>query len=139
MPGCVFHANGREFDVTKFLAVSPLEPYDIHHRGELRRSRNTLWEESGCKVNVSDEGWRLDKQCVDATAFLQRFEVELQRLQAFPGIEDCCLDFGYERRPVVVQSDYLPPDFLKLAGSLGIGIILSLYPPRDEMEAHQDG
>jgi hypothetical protein len=134
MAGCVFHANGRDFAVTDFLADSPLEPYDVHHRGEPRFRRDMQWEKSGFKVNVSNEDWRLDKQCADATAFLRNFEVALQRLKAFSGVEDCRLDFAYQRRPVMVQSDYLPPELLRLAGSLGIGIELSLYPSAQDQD-----
>ena len=46
------------------------------------------------------------------------------------------LDFGYGRCPTAaVQCDYLPPELLALAGSLGIGIELSLYPADKDCEA----
>lgn len=46
------------------------------------------------------------------------------------------LDFGYYLRldgqRVLVQCDFLPSELLKLAGELGIGIELSLYPKVDK-------
>ncbi len=50
------------------------------------------------------------------------------RLGCYPGVTDMRLDFGYYRRDVAAQFDYLPPDLLARAGKLGIGIELSLYP-----------
>ena len=47
-----------------------------------------------------------------------------------PGVEDMRLDFGIERRDVAVQCDYLPPDLIRVAALLGLGIELSQYPAR---------
>ena len=61
---------------------------------------------------------------------------ELRRLQNFPGVTDLCLDFGYYRRDVVVQCDRLPAELIKLAGSLGMSIEVTLYPrPSEEVDA----
>jgi hypothetical protein len=38
------------------------------------------------------------------------------------------LDFGCWFRDVAAQFEYLPPELLVRAGSLGIGIELSFYP-----------
>jgi hypothetical protein len=38
------------------------------------------------------------------------------------------LDFAIERRDVAVQCDYFPPDLVRIAGELGIGLMPSLYP-----------
>jgi hypothetical protein len=135
MPGCVFHARGEEFAVDEFLAGSSLAPYRIYHRGELAERCGRVWKDSGFSVNVTDDGESLSGQCEKVISFLREFEGELIRLAHFHGVTDRRLDFGYYRRDVVVQFDYLPPRLLALAGSLGIGIELSLYPiPAAETE-----
>ncbi len=90
-------------------------------------------------VNVSDAAGNLTGQCRDAIAFLRSNKTELQRLKVYRGIDECWLDFGYDRRDVAVQCDYLPHELLLLAGSLGIGIELSLYPPAADAEKSTRG
>ena len=136
MPGCTFHASGEAFSVDEFLAASSLTPYRVYHRGE-QNGRGELWQESGFCVDVSDEGDDFSAECREVLHFLQEFELELSRLGHFPGVSDRRLDLGYFRRDVEVQCDYLPPEVLALAGSLGIGIELSLYPQPVE-EADDD-
>lgn len=80
-------------------------------------------------MDVSDIDGDLSRQAGDAIFFLRRHQTEFGRLAKFPGLTDRRLDFGYDRRDVIIQCDYLPPELLTLAGELGIGIELSLYPP----------
>ncbi|WP_210420384.1 hypothetical protein [Aquisphaera giovannonii] len=84
-------------------------------------------------MSVSDRRWDdLPGQIEDAIEFLQRHRNDLERLRAAPGVVDIRLDFPYELRidedNVWAQFDYLPPKLLALAGALGIGIEMSLYP-----------
>jgi hypothetical protein len=125
MPGCVFHVSGEDFDVDAFLADSGLRPYRVHHRGEPSRSGN--YPHSGFSLDVSDVDGDLKAEIADATNFLSAHEDELLRLRGFAGVSDMRLDFGYYRREVVGQFDYLPPSLIALAGRCGIGIELSLY------------
>lgn len=127
MPGCVLRVSGDEFQVDAFLADSNLQPYDVHHRGEIR-SRSRRHTDSGFRLDVSSADGNLAVEVSDALAFLTTHAAELQRLRDFPGVTDVRLDFGHYRRDVVAQFDYLPPDLLARAGNLGIGIELSLYP-----------
>jgi len=127
MPGCVLHVNGHDFLVDEFLAGSSLRPYSVSHKGEV--GLRGVYSASGFKVDVSNVSGDLAGQVVDAIAFLRSHQGELARLAAYPGVDDRRLDFGYDRRDVAVQCDYLPAELLALAGSLGIGIELSLYPP----------
>ena len=126
MPGCVLHVSGEHFDVDTFLAQSSLRPYRIHHRGEARR-RAGVFPDSGLSLNISDADGQLPEEVSDSIRFLTEHESELRRLQSFPGVTDLRLDFGYYAREVAAQFDYLPPELLTRAGSLGIGIELSLY------------
>jgi hypothetical protein len=85
-------------------------------------------------MDVSNIDGDLSAQADDAIAFLRRHQTELARLARLPGATDRRLDFGYDRRNVAVQCDYLPPELLASAGALGIGIELSLYEPLEETE-----
>lgn len=132
MPGCVFHVGGEDFSVDEFLAASSLQPYQVWHRGDVTIRKGEVYDRSGFSMDVSEIDGDLLRQGEDAIVFLRRHQTELRRLMSFPGAADRRLDFGYYRRDVVVQRDYLPPELLALAGSLGIGIVLSLFPPLDE-------
>ena len=135
MPGCVLHASGDDFRVDAFLADSGLQPYRMHHRGDMARGARRFTD-SGLSLDVSSADGDLDAEIADAIRFLSTHEAELWRLHDFPGVTDMRLDFGYYRREVAAQFDYLPPDLLARAGRLGIGIELSLYPaPQSEPTA----
>lgn len=126
MPGCVLHISGDDFRVDDFLSGSELQPYRVHHRGEVGR-RSRVHTDSGFSLGVSDADGDLCKEIEDAIKFLNTNEPELRRLRDFPGVTDLRLDFGLYFRNVAAQFDYLPPDLLASAGNLGIGIELSLY------------
>jgi hypothetical protein len=83
-----------------------------------------------CEVSV--DGTRFEQQTRDAASFLKRHRGDLERLKRVNTVEAVYLDFGHECRldnsSVCVQSDFLPTELLFLAGALGIGICLSLYP-----------
>ena len=131
MPGCILHVSGEDFQVDAFLASSNLRPYRVHHRGEIgHRSRPLI--DSGLSLDVSSaDGNSIKVQIVDAIVFLSTHTAELERLRDFPGVTSMLLDFGYYRRDVAAQIEYLPPELLLRAGTLGIGIKLSLYAASD--------
>lgn len=128
MPGCVLHARGDDFQVDAFLANSDLAPYSVHRRGGMSR-RARCYTDSGLSLDISSADGDLDAEVADAISFLSAHEAELQRLKEFPGVTDIRMDFGFYRRDVAAQFEYLSPDLLLRAGKLGIGIELSLYPP----------
>lgn len=96
---------------------------------------------SGFNVVVSDaEFSEFTRQVEDTIAFLTTHRGELERLGAAPGIEELWLDFGIERRDVMLQCDQFPPELIRLAGQLGMGIELSQYPvPDDDEIAEESG
>jgi hypothetical protein len=125
---CYFRAIGDEFDVDAFLAGSSLLADDVFHRGEPSPNGKRVCPFTGFAINITEGFGRLDSHTAAVTDFLREHELELSRLSRFHGVTDMRLDFGHDRRPnAAVQSDYLPPELLALAGSLGIGIELSLY------------
>jgi hypothetical protein len=121
MPGCVLHVSGDEFRVDAFLADSNLRPYQVYHRGDIsRRSRRYI--DSGLSLDVSSADGNLDAEITDAISFLSTHEAELQRLHDFPGVTDMRLDFGYYRRDVAAQFDYLPPNCSPAQASSTLGL-----------------
>ena len=129
---CVLRANGCEFLVDCFLEDSDLVPCKVYHRGEPRSPlsmQGKVHESSGLHIVVSEADFdNMQGQIQDAISFMKHHQAELERLCKFPGVEGSYLDFGIAKRDVVAQYDYLPPELLYLAGSLGIGIELSQYP-----------
>jgi hypothetical protein len=83
---------------------------------------------------VSRKEWTdLAGQIDDAVEFLGTFRDDLRALVAIPGVEHVWLDFPFaspasETLPLW-QSVFLPPNLLALAGELGVGIEVSIYPP----------
>jgi hypothetical protein len=131
MPGCVLHASGEHFAVDAFMAESSLAPYKICHRGDsMGRASfpDRCYEKSSLSLDASSADGDLAAECADVLQFLRTHASELSRLAQFPGVTDIRLDFAYYRRRTFLQCDYLPPELLFLAGSLRIGIELSLYP-----------
>jgi hypothetical protein len=110
----------------------------VFHKGEKRspQSNRTYTynghEVGGFKCEVSTASSDLSQEVAEAIQFLTKYEKDLRQLASAPGVEAMTLDFGYSLRiddeQCIVQFDFLPPELLKLCGSLNIGIELSLYP-----------
>jgi hypothetical protein len=133
--GCLFWAQGEEFEVDAFLISSSLLPDNVLHRGEspLTKHPERKYPRSGFMIEVSETWGDLKPQIVDAIEFLKENELELSRLSTYPGVTKLCLDFPYERRKgAVTQTDSLPAELLLLAGQLGIAIDMTLYPATGE-------
>jgi hypothetical protein len=139
---CVLRAAGPEFDVAAFLATSMLVPSTTYHRGEpvlATRPEGKKCKASGIVVSVSEAPWsNLPAQVADAEQFLRENRQELSRLRSFPGVEDMALDFPIYQRvgeKVWMQTDSFPASLVAIAGALGLGLELSIYPPAtDESE-----
>ena len=133
---CVLRVSGKHFDVDGHLTPSGLAPYKVFRAGEPRwnsRPDGERHEVSGFAVDVS-RGSRssLAGQASDAVAFLKQHGDALTVLRAAPGVEDMRLDFPLDlridRETVMAQYDYFPPELVSLAGALGLGLELSIYP-----------
>jgi hypothetical protein len=135
MPGCVLHVVGKMLDPQTALAGLTLQPYSVFHKGDRvfpESARNDkIHEVGGFKCDVSAPSSDLAQEVAEAIQFLSRYEADLRRLGSVANVESISLDFGYDVRidgeQCVVQCDLLPPELLRLCGSLGIGITLSLY------------
>jgi hypothetical protein len=142
---CVLRVSGTEFDADKYSALSALKVCGIFHRGEPRFSSKPdgkIRDFSGFNVSVSDASWeRINEQVNDAIAFLKENKEALMMLRAAPGVEDMDLDFAVDLRidriNIVAQCDYFPPDLVSLAGAIGLGIEISIYPQDLELLAKE--
>jgi hypothetical protein len=85
-------------------------------------------------VDVSQKEWtNLAGQVEDAIAFLEQYRANLQALIQTPGVAQVWLDFPFAvpdtGEPPFLQSVFLPPRLLLLAGSPGVAVEVSVYPP----------
>jgi hypothetical protein len=133
MPGCVLRVSGESLDVDALLASISLVPCHIERKGAPRfTGSRKIATFSGFNVVVSEApGSDVQSQIRDALAFVKANCIDIQRAVQFPGVERAYLDFGIHCRlnnEVAAQYDYYPPDLLRLAGELGLGIEISLYP-----------
>lgn len=127
MPNCVFHATGENFAVDGFLAVVQIKPYQVFRRGEPHGRRGRIYESSGFSLDVSGAEEEVSEDVEDAIQFLQKNRDLLAKLADWPGVTDRRLDIACYCKGWFLQSEYLPPELLKLAGELNIGIEMSLY------------
>ena len=137
---CTFRASGIDFNVDAFLDASAIESCAVHHAGELKfpsKPEGPRWTRSGFNADVSTKEWNdLPGQIEDAKAFLRRYDAELRRLGAFPGCEGMSIDFPMNLRigtnDIAVQWDTFPAALLLLAGTLGVDITFTIYPPASD-------
>ena len=129
----VLRAYGEAFDVDAFLVGCTLPVCEVKRRGEpvlpASQPNGRRHERSGLHVPASNAGFdEFPRQVAEATEFLRANFDQVRRLVEWPGVEQITLDFGIERREATVQCDVLPPELVRVAGSLGLAIELSQYP-----------
>jgi hypothetical protein len=147
MPGAVLHVSGEAFDPEGVLPSLSLRPYRVWRRGEPVAAAGPragrVFESGGFCCEVSAADGLLADEAADALEFLAEHRSALTSLRDHPAVEDVRIDFGHYQRidgeRVVVQCDYFGPQLLRLAGELGVGFELSLYPtstPKDAEPSH---
>jgi hypothetical protein len=122
--------GGRDLNPDDLIRESGLKAYRIDRKGELGilKSRGPH-EKSSVHFDVSSAGFDdLPGQVADAMTFLRGNESGIRAAVAFPGVEWAQLDFAVDHADVAIDCKYLKPELLALAGGLGLGIELSLYP-----------
>jgi hypothetical protein len=133
---CVLRVTGKHLDVEAILENSGLTPHKVFRAGEPRMASKPdgkRSEFSGCNVDVSSASWDSSRgQVDDAIAFLKEHRELLSKWRSTPGVEDMRLDFPLDlridRTTIVAQFDYFPPALISLAGALGLGLEVSIYP-----------
>lgn len=127
---CILRIGGAELDADDLLRECRLDAYRIDRKGEigLLKSRGPH-EKSSVHVDVSSAGFDdLPGQVADAVTFLRANQSAVRAAVTFPGVEWAQLDFGVEHADVAIDSKYLKPELLALAGGMGLAIELSIYP-----------
>jgi hypothetical protein len=129
----MLRVHGEAFDVDAFLDGCDLPVCAVWRRGEpvfpASQPDGRKHQRSGVNVLASGADFgEFPFQVEEALAFLLNRADEVRRLCEWPGVEGAYLDFGVERRDAAVQCDFLPPDLIRAAGLLGLGIELSQYP-----------
>ncbi len=138
---CYLRASGRKFDVDKYLKRrTSLEPAAVYRRGTAVLSSSQpsgrKHARSGLNIQVSSKSFEdFGGQLRDAERFLKLRRRVLRNLRCFPGVESATLDFGVARREdVVVQVEIFSEAVVALAGSIGLALELSHYPPKDKAQ-----
>ena len=134
---CVLHVTSETTSFSAFLRETGFPAYKSHEKGEVCTIGKRLpHDDYGFSSAVSEREWNdLEGQIEDAKTFLITHEKTIRKMLSTHDVSDIRFDFPYYCRlneQFFMQSDYLPPEFLKLAGELMIGIELSLYPLSDE-------
>jgi hypothetical protein len=129
----ILRISGVQFDPDGFCARSALEPCAVWRIGEPRlpqsQPNGAKHDTNGMNIVCSDAGFEDFQRQIDETIlFLRRYRDDLAKLSRSLAVEILTLDFGIQARDVIVQCDYLPPELIRVAGELGIGIELSHYP-----------
>ena len=129
---CVFRIGGDELELGSLLNLLP-EPVKTFQKGEMQGRR--VIQKNGANYLVSEAEFdKFNEQKSDAISYLRKNSARLKMVMSLPSLESACLDFGVEEKDTFTQSSYLEPELLKLAGGLGVGIEISIYPCNDSEE-----
>lgn len=134
--GTILRISGKEFNVDKFDIGWNLMPTTIHRKDDLTRKSNSKSrkiEFSQLIFDVSKADYsNLKEQINDTIIFLKEYSSYLDRLSKEVTIETITIDFAFNSRidgiDVEVQTDYFPPELMRLLGSFNIGIVLTQWP-----------
>lgn len=140
MDNCIIRVLGDEFKPEVFLATTTLTPSSVFRKGEQRPGRRRPAATSGFTCDVG--AGTLEEQIELATEFIARHAKDLKSVSTTTNVESFFVDFAYECRlddeSAIVQRDFLPATFVRLAGEVGIGVCLSLskalHQDADEIE-----
>lgn len=130
MADCILRVGGENFDTHEFLSQTSLQPYKVFRAGDAvipGAKKERYFDENGFNITVS-EADDFSGQIEETLTFLRVHNDDLQLLAQLN--VDAQLDFGIGRKnpdEFPMQSDFLPPSLLILAGDLNIGICLTHY------------
>jgi hypothetical protein len=133
---CVLAIIGKNFDVDAFIKRSSIQGYRKGYRGEpvfKSKPEGNRLDYSRLSVQPSKADFNnLKKQIADSIRYLKKHKHKLSLIRKTKGIDFAILDFGInlriDKKEILLQSDRFPNELLKLAGELGLGIELSIYP-----------
>jgi len=131
---CMLRISGADLNVTTMLTQHALPGAQVWEKGAPRIIKGKFHADSGVSVVVSEADFdQFDLQVTEATEFLELNASMLADIVAYPGVEEVIFDFGIALyKDHLMLSSYLPPRFIQLAASAGIGIMLSHYACSDD-------
>ncbi len=142
---CILTVSNKTKSFKEFLATTSLPYYTVYEKGEKSDipSIKSAYVRYGFSCDVSDRPWDdLDGQIRDSIRFMKKYAHEFKKLRRqYRGL-DIDFSFPYYCRlseRVVAQYDDFPPEFLTLAGRLGIGLELGLYRSTEPMRKRKKG
>jgi len=139
---CYFRVVGKKLLIDELLEKVDMEPCSVWHKGEPRLTSKPKGKKrlhSGASFVASGaEMTEFNLQVEESIQFLEEFKKEIEIMVAYPGVEEARLDFGINLRDAFINSDYLPPKILALAGNLNIAIELSHYPPCNDETSEEN-
>lgn len=132
---CILRVVGEELNVKELLKINS-KPDTYWVKGEprlLSKPNSDKHIRSGAHYYLSEADFNeFELQKEDVIKYLIENEDEMKAIQELSGLDDVYLDFGIELRDVAIQSDYLPPELIILAGKFGLGIRMSQFTPSDD-------
>jgi hypothetical protein len=132
VPACILHVLGDNFSPDDFLAKSKLPVLSCFLKGTARPGRARAATTSGFTCQIGSDNATFSEQTEHSLAFLKTFQRELAPISSMPAVESFYLELAYDCRlndsDCVVQRDFLPAELLAIAGGLGVGICLTLFP-----------
>jgi len=134
---CILRIAGEKLNINKLLAIDS-EPEVYWVKGEPRLQSDPNGKKhlnSGANYCISDADFNeFGLQKEEVIKYLNENGNKIKAIQSLAGSEGAYLDFAIEQRDVAVQCDSFPPELIKLAGALKLGIEISQYPPCDDEE-----
>jgi hypothetical protein len=134
---CVLRVTGKDLNIDDVLSIN-LKTDSFWKKGQPKSSVKSDGEKhknSGVTYLTSNaEFENFELQVKESINYLAENVDKIKSILSFPDIDFAVLDFGIVWRDVAIQSDYFPPDLVKIAGELGLGIELSQYPPSNSDE-----
>lgn len=126
---CILRISGESLDVDSLLREFPLEVDHSWKIGEPRIQKGKLHSDSGANFVASEADLdEFNRQVSEATEYLEIHASIISKIVKFPGVKDATLDFGVSlKEGYVTHFAYLPPKFIQLVASTGIGVEISHY------------
>ncbi len=134
--GCYLRVYGKKFNVDSYLKKHSCKVSKIYRRGEPELKNKPKGPKniySGFNICVSPSKFEnLKKQIKDAIEFLKDKDnsKEIALLTKYQGVEGLDLDFGVSLKgqdKFPIKWYHFPPELLKLAGKLGVGLEITFY------------
>lgn len=133
---CNLVVTGEDLDIDSLLSKAKLRGFSRHYKGEAMfksKPQGKKLTRSTAAMQTSKAGFEeLEKQIKETIRYLSRHKEQLGLIKETKGVDFAFLDFGInlriDKRKVLMQCEFFPNELLQIAGELGLGVNLSIYP-----------